>query len=193
MLKLYWYCLDMSEADQRFVAERLDELEQLLKKPQAEIELRAIPLSPHVVPLMDSELHKPPQTTEYPFLAYYLEISKILPRSECIPLLIYCKVCSSVAQAAREECNQAKWGYCRTGRICAVYKPRNKYILWHEVLHLFGAEDCHEGPQKPGPICKQNDCIMQYAPTENNVCPWPFLCKENIERIQAWDEKQKRD
>ena len=70
MLKLFWYCLDVREEDQKFVAESLDELKQLLKKPTVEVELKALPLAQDVVPVVCAELSKKRQKTKDTFSAY---------------------------------------------------------------------------------------------------------------------------
>ena len=54
MLKLFWYCLDMSEEDQNFVSDKLVELSNLLKTPPAGITLEVKPLPPSLVEVVES-------------------------------------------------------------------------------------------------------------------------------------------
>jgi len=181
----------MSKADQRFVEESLCELSELLKSPPVEIELKAVLLPAKVVQIVESELQNPPQQTEEPFRAYWLTINRKLSPPEWSPLMVYCKPDSELAMAARKQCPKAIWGYMVDYILSAVYRPGNKYILWHEILHLFDVDDCYL-PNDPyaGPTCELPNCIMQYEPLKETVGEWPFLCQENIKRIQAWNGRR---
>ena len=58
----------------------------------------------------------------------------------------------------------ALWGAEVTGLLATVYRENpDKYIIWHEVLHIFGAEDCYDVSGQN--TCELSTCIMQYAPT----------------------------
>jgi len=197
MLKLFWYCLDMSEEDQNFVVESLDELKQLLKRPSVEVELKVFPLAQDVVPGVRAELSKPLQKTKDPFSAYYFAIRrKNVPRDKCTPLMVYCKPSAGIVKAAKKQAKERngvspRWGYMADDVLSAVYERCNKYILWHEILHLFQVDDCYplDDPYA-GPTCELPNCIMQYEPLKETVGEWPFLCEKNIKRIQACSEKR---
>jgi len=109
-------------------------------------------------------------------------------------LLVYCKAGSKLCIAAKEECERAVWGLTNDYyRISAVYEPNNKYILWHEALHLFGAEDCYElDNPNAGTTCKLEQCIMQYEPREGSVNEWPFICEKNTRKIKAYFKEHKK-
>jgi len=184
----------MDQVGQRFVVESLNELKQLLKNPLVEVELNPVPLSTKAVQIVESELQKAPQQTEEPFQAYRRAISQNLSRPEWSPLVVYCKPDSELATAARKQMPAAYWGCTVGSTLSAVYRLGNKYILWHEILHLFNANDCYP-PDDPnrGPTCELPNCIMQYAPTKKTVGEWPFLCQKNIKRIKDRSEKQNCD
>jgi len=101
-------------------------------------------------------------------------------------LVIYCEPSSNIAKAIKKTNKIAEWGLCFQHRISAVYEKNNKYIIWHEVLHLFGVSDCYDIGNPNGPLtCELEKCLMQYAPQEGNVAPWPFLCKSNIKWLKS--------
>jgi hypothetical protein len=104
--------------------------------------------------------------------------------------VIYCEPFSNIAKAIKKADEIAEWGQTYLNYISAVYKKENKYILWHEVLHLFGVADCYN-PNSPN--CDLSSCLMQYAPEEGNVAPWPFLCEDNIKRLKKYIENMNQD
>ncbi len=183
----------MDEADSKFVSDNLQELSELLRQPPTSVRMKPEKLPPDLSSEVGSVLREPPGDSEIPFtLNYVCPIRKKIVAHEK-PLMIYCRADSNVARAAKRESQGAFWGLCSEPPfplVVAVYKRGNKYILWHEALHLFGVEDCHEGSKNPSPTCELPRCIMQYEPTGDNVGPWPFLCQENIRRIQAWDGRR---
>ena len=201
MLKLFWYCFKMSSDDEKFVTQRLHELSQFLEKPPAKIQLEIMPLPPELKYRATEILNAPPQRHEdipndspyAPFsVSYCLHFRNLLKNYNSTRVLIYCESGSNIAKAAKEECHNAAWGLCSDPPlIAAVYKLNDEYILWHEALHLFGAEDCNKGHENPGPTCKLPGCIMQWIPAEIKVCSWPFLCQENVKLIRAWSKKHK--
>lgn len=193
MLKLFWHCLDANEVDQKFVERTLYELKQLLKNPPAEIGLDAEPLYQQSAELVCSELRNISLKTDRPFALWCASIRPKLSDLKGTPLLIYSNADSVIAKAAEKENNLAKWGLMNDQfAVSAVYKLGNKYILWHEALHLFDACDCYcYANPNAGPNCELSNCIMQYIPTKKTVGGWPFLCQKNIKRIQAWSKKHK--
>lgn len=185
MLKLFYYCLNRDEAAEQFVANRMSELTDLLARPPVQVEFRAdrLPDKYRKSKLISEPCSDPPF-----FSLWCRRICFTLLKH--YPLLVYCRKDSKVAEAAKKANERAIWGLCQDDcSVSAVYESNNEYILWHEVLHLFGVDDCHCGPKKPGPTCELTNCIMQYAPTPKTVGGWPFLCQKNIRRIQSWNEK----
>lgn len=70
----------------------------------------------------------------------------------------------------------------------------DKYIIWHEMLHLLGAYDCYDlSKNERGPNCDLPNCIMQYEATMANVGKWPFLCNGNLQlvrnRLETWNKR----
>ncbi len=193
MLELFWYCLDRGKEEQNFVAECLTELGDLLKRPPATTKLGAKPLPPELEHRATAILTKEFDEGEAPFsITYYRPFRKVLHEYNDTPLLIYCKPNSNIAKAAKEECDRAVWGLCSDPPlITAVYEDGNKYILWHEALHLFDAVDCYcYANPEAGPNCELVNCLMQYEPSEDRVREWPFLCQKNIKRIQDCSKRR---
>ena len=97
-------------------------------------------------------------------------------------LLVRCPYNHHLARSSRLKNPDHKWGTCYDSRLSLVYPPidqqKNRHLIWHEAFHLLGAEDCYKHQ------CEKPNSIMQYAPTEENVGNWPFLCQRNIEKIQ---------
>jgi len=184
MLKLFFYCLNMEEAAERFVADSLSELTNLLSQPPVQVEFRSDPLPEK---FRNDKLLSEPCSDILCFCYWCRRICFTILNH--YPLLVYCKPDSKIAQAAIKEDVRAKWGLCNDYySVSAVYESNNKYILWHETLHLFGVEDCYDqnNPHNGTP-CELDDCLMQYAPTSQTVGDWPFLCHKNIKLIQNWN------
>jgi hypothetical protein len=101
-------------------------------------------------------------------------------------LFILCPPHNKIATMSKKECPNAYWGFSN-GQVSATYDLDNKFIIWHEALHLLGAEDCYDlSKGDRGPNCECKKCIMQYEPTKYTVGEWPFLCDRNIDRIRKW-------
>jgi len=202
MLKLFWYCLgigkeeQIGEKEQNFVSDNLDKLSSLLKTPLVGITLEAKPLPPRLVEVVNS-VYESWCNHDWPFSYFCKQIRNKLDSLDLkgMPLLVYCKNNSTLAKAAVKQDSLAKWGLTHDYYfVSAVYEPDNKYLLWHEALHLFDACDCYcyYNPENhAGSNCELSNCIMQYAPTKETVGEWPFLCQKNIKRIQAWSKKHK--
>lgn len=89
---------------------------------------------------------------------------------------VYCPDPSHPAvRAARGRLRHALWGINLAGTLSLTYAARNPYALWHESLHLLGAED-HYDFRDFGATCPLPTCVMQYAPDERTVGSRPFLC-----------------
>ena len=186
MLKLFYYCLNMDEIAKQFVVKSLSELTDLLSQPPVQVEFRPDPLPEKF--RKDKLISEPCSD----ILCFSLWCKRIFfELLNHYPLLVYCRKDSKVAEAAIKENERAIWGLCKDDySVSAVYQPENKYILWHETLHLFGVDDCYD-LQKPnaGTTCGLDNCLMQYAPQKDTVGEWPFLCQKNIKRIQNWSNK----
>ena len=109
------------------------------------------------------------------------------------PLVVCCRRDSALAMSAVEANPTAIWG-ARCGQFAAVYR-HDPYVIWHEVLHLLGAQDCYppDAPEEDRlPTCGNQNCIMQYAPTNDRVGYPPFLCAVNVERMRDQFSKSRQ-
>lgn len=81
---------------------------------------------------------------------------------------------------ARQDNPQAVWGIAVPGRFSVAWVD-NKYLWWHEALHLLNAKDCYNkfGIHK----CREARCIMQAAPTHGSCGGRLHLCSKNLRRI----------
>jgi hypothetical protein len=100
-------------------------------------------------------------------------------------LVVCCRDDSTLAKKAKAKSPHALWG-CACGGLVAIYR-HDPYLIWHEMFHLFGADDCYEvGPK--GEIedhtCGNIQCIMQYAPSEETVGLPLTLCDKNVRKIR---------
>jgi len=121
-------------------------------------------------------------------------MDKMIDRLNCIPnLIILCSPTHHLAKLSKTALETALWGICCEEWLSIIYHLDNEYLVWHEVLHLFGADDCYDLTiNHRGPTCKLPNCIMQYEATKDNVGEYPFLCQSNIEKIKnkvsTWTE-----
>lgn len=72
------------------------------------------------------------------------------------------------------------WGDARKGFFTIIKNIHEKNI-WHEIVHLIGAEDHYdEDTLKVKSICKNNRCIMRYGKTKG------VLCQESLNEIRNY-------
>ena len=205
MIIIYWHCLGMTEADETFVNSALKELAQHLKEDQIKltISVKRLASEPDLVREVNEVLNKPNDQSSG--FSYY--VAMILGIFSChvgvgqpftyMRLLVYCHQDSQVAKAAKSEAarmNKAPpcWGAANSP-LAAAYKVGSKVAVWHEALHLLGADDCYieDDPYQKKPDCELDGCIMEYAPLESTCENWPFLCDENIKKLKDTAEKAK--
>ncbi len=96
-------------------------------------------------------------------------------------LLVVCPPDHHLAKLAKKSLPTAVYGAANSF-FAAVYHE-SKQVIWHEILHLLGADDCYQ-LSKSGDVVQREcrdlpNCIMQYDPEESNG-EWPFLCDRNI-------------
>ena len=181
--KVYWHCLDGWESGTTFVEDCLDELAANLKKPPIDIIVETCELPADKVDEVISCLSNASMT----LYEKGGDIGDILCQAPGKPpgLLVCCQDEALTKQAADENPN-ARWG-TKAGRLAVVFKPGNKHLIWHETLHLLGAMDCYNEETGEG-SCELPRCIMQHAPTEESVAPWPdCLCVRNIVLLREGD------
>lgn len=99
------------------------------------------------------------------------------------PLFVSCDRETEYAAAMRSENDQAEWGGARQGEFAVAWESDNKYLLWHEALHLLFAGDCYESEDSSP--CDEPFCLMQHEPTGDHCGHGLHLCLKNLTRIAA--------
>ncbi len=96
-------------------------------------------------------------------------------------VILACPDDHDLAQSTRANNPQAIWGGA-LGPLALVYRPENKFLVWHEAMHLLGAQDCYDNAGRR--TCLLDNCLMQYVPCKHTVEDWPFLCDANVQRVR---------
>jgi hypothetical protein len=194
MITIYWYCHETSE-DEKFVTDSLNELARNLREEPIKLNIAIASLQnePYLLKKVNAILNKF-TTKSYTFEKCAEEIMGAFTYEKYIEkLLVYCRTDSKIAKAALNEKSSALWGLTRNFVLAAVYKPRNKFIIWHEALHLLGLDECYDENTLIR-NCEWETCIMQYEPPPGVNENWPSLlcdnlCDKNIKQLQKLAEK----
>ena len=179
MKQIYSYCLD-AEFDGDFVAMALSELQRNLAAfpTRMKVDFKELPVKFRQKFSTILEMNNL-------FTPIAAEIGDELfnEQGDLPGLVVFCRRDSNVARQARKQEPHADWG-ATCGCLAVVWEKGNKYLIWHEVLHLLGVMDCYDSETIQG-ICENPGCLMQYAPTEKTLAPWPeCLCPETISRLR---------
>jgi len=188
----YYCCMGLDEHHEQFLRASMDELSELMPRPPLQVSCKFSELPRELRQELEDIVQN--QNDIYPcFMEMESHLQSAL-RCDVRPnLSVLCSPEHLIAGLARQKSTGARWGFSnadvdhpdtKRGWCAATYKLNNKYILWHETLHVLGADDCHEGDKNSGPTCRCGNCIMQYVPTPQTVGAWPFLCQENMDRIK---------
>ncbi len=185
MRTAYWHCLDLDASRWDQVGRWLEELTEMLASPPAMAEVAFCRLAASAAEIAEAVLQSPVTASE-PFRATVMLLrQKVAPLGRCMPMMVCCRPDSIPARTARCESLLAQWGYCCLG-LSVLYKLDNKWILWHEALHLFGVNDCYDNDNPQGPtICELPHCLMQYAPSDATIGAEPFLCSRTIKALRG--------
>lgn len=197
MITIYYHCLGMTEADEKFLKNSLQELSQRLKEEpiKLEINIRRLRDEPELTKKVDGKLNllSDPSYMFHQCAGGILDpfFEKGFVKGDVSPkLLVYCSQDSQVAKAALKQKPSAKWG-ATCSSLAAVYTRDNKFAIWHEAVHslLSRADDldeCYEPhpPYERKTDCDCESCLMQHAPTEKTVGEWPSLCSKVIRLLQ---------
>jgi hypothetical protein len=109
--------------------------------------------------------------------------------SQC-KLLILCSPQNRLAQLSLHYKSDAEWGITcpqNDSILSIVYNLNNAPVIWHEALHLLGADECYDPDNiKDHSNCKLLNCVMQYAPTEQTVGRQPILCNKTIQAVRTY-------
>jgi hypothetical protein len=99
-----------------------------------------------------------------------------------LTLFVLCSRSEEAARAIRSENPMAEWGGARRGVFAVVWEPDNRYLLWHEAMHLLHAADCYDLSTGQS-TCDQPHCLMQWEPSESNCGGSLVLCAANVNRV----------
>lgn len=104
-------------------------------------------------------------------------VATILDLTECYArIAIGCAPDHAFTQSALSNNPNARWG-CNVGWLALVYHPNNNHLVWHEAMHLLGADDCYDEDDPNSPTCELGDtCLMYYTPSAHMTGDPPFLC-----------------
>ena len=194
MITIYWHCVEptASDEDEKFVADTLDQLAQHLKCEQVKlsISIKRLRDEPELARKVDETLDRL-NDQSYTFcecdatIAYAFCIAKVIGETYAAKLLVYCSPHSNIAIAAQRKAPHAKYG-ATCAFLAAVYSLNNKSTIFHEALHLLGADECYieDKPYPKKPDCNFERCIMDYNPPEEWCDNWPFICDKNIGLIR---------
>lgn len=194
MITIYWHCLEptASDEDEKFVNGTLNKLAQHLKAEPVKLSIRIKRLrdEPKLARKVDERLDRMNEQS-YTFnicdatIAYDFSIANLIGETYAAKLLVYCSPDSKIAAAAQRKKPHAKWG-AMCAFLAAVYSLNNKSAIFHEALHLLGADDCYieDKPSQKKADCNFEHCIMDYKPPEKWCENWPFICDKNIDLIR---------
>jgi hypothetical protein len=105
-------------------------------------------------------------------------------------LVVICQPSNPLAAKVQVTNPGALWG-ASNGSLAIIYH-HEPTVIWHEMFHLLGADDCYEGESAEDsalPTCGHPNCIMQYAPSVAVVGDPPFICDTNVQLIRKrWAE-----
>jgi hypothetical protein len=105
-------------------------------------------------------------------------------------LVVICEPSDPLVAKVQVTNPGALWG-ASNGALAIIYH-HEPTVIWHEMFHLLGADDCYEGESADEsvlPKCGHRNCIMQYAPSIAVVGDPPFICDSNVQLIRKkWAE-----
>ncbi len=178
MNPVYWYSL-VPEAD-TFCRDALDELTQKLHE--------RVPDLPKVmferIASEDIDFVSDPRTYQRGGFACSGDTNPLRYQR----LFVFCQGDEPFVTEAQKQNPDALWGAAVTDPhgivpYALAWRPDNKYLLWHEALHVLGADDCYDRSSGAS-TCPEQRCIMQYVPNEQNCSGDLFLCQNTIARLK---------
>lgn len=176
-----WCCLVPQH--ERFVQAALEELAERI--PCRYPQLPRIELSG----LSASDRLQLPEFVEYHLNESCCIPGKLSPLARKLPF-VFCVGNEPFAMKVRKLKPAAKWGIAMFGYFALAWHPDNRFLIWHEAMHLLYAEDCYD--RENGDPCDESYCLMQYEPCERNCGGDLYLCKHNISEITTCREKLKK-
>jgi len=183
MKRTYYCCRNIEERYDAFLRKAVDQLSRYLSSPPVEADYRF-----HQLPMDSKNVVSNILKQQHNIDGFFGQtLCSLRERLRQVSrLFILCSPHGRIAALAQKQSPNARWGISST-QVSATYCLDNEYIVWHEALHLLGAEDCYDlSKGDRGPNCECKNCSMQYAPTKQTVNRWPFLCGGNMDRIRKW-------
>lgn len=177
-----YVCLDLSETDRKRDESAIQQfplfLDRVKKGISAKVTVRPLPrnLIGEVRALIEARKN---------FVDRGVLLTTRLSDKAHRGLVICCQSNSVLARKAKRNASHAKYG-CHNGWLAVVYH-HDKRVVWHEMYHLFRAQDCYDPSDEStydSPKCRNRHCIMQYDATSELVGDPPYICQPNKTRIR---------
>ncbi len=186
MRKTYYYCYDMNDKKD-WLGRSLDQLSKTLFKSPTEIQYTFEELPKEYEEGVLNILEKDYEEIygwEDDLVWFFSD-----KQGQVCNLLVICHPGNRLEKVSINTDPDALWGISNCS-LAIVYHFYDQYVVWHEMLHLLGADDCYDLTKNDrGPNCELGNCIMQYEATEENVGTWPFLCKKNVSLVKSQTNK----
>jgi hypothetical protein len=99
-------------------------------------------------------------------------------------VVAFCRDSNTLVADIQQRSPHALWGVSN-GFLSVIYH-HEPALIWHEMFHLLGAEDCYKIGERgiDDHFCGNQRCVMQYAPTLEAVGNPPSICSGNVARIR---------
>lgn len=176
---LFWHTHGGTAADAEFALVAMRQLFDHLKHVLPELQLSGSVLPPEWAAVVTPHLDRGGLDGARDAIAGACE-----PPALRHALSVYCPDPNCLAvRAARGRLPHALWGISLGGVLSLTYAPGNRYMLWHESLHLLGAAD-HYDLSTFRTSCGTSTCLMQYGPNEASVGSGPFLCEATLATLR---------
>jgi hypothetical protein len=99
----------------------------------------------------------------------------------------FCKGTEDFVLGIKAKAPHAFWGAAQINAYALAWKPNNKYLIWHEFIHLLLVNDCYdENDPDFKTTCGELHCIMQYVPNEEHCGGGLVLCKKVYDQINQY-------
>lgn len=176
---LYYVNLGLPPRDGNTFEAALKELPGVLQQAPLEAEITVQRLAGKAMEQVTSILN----TTNHPLHEVNVALYQALHRQGFKDAL-FAVGCPRIHPVLWAVATNGIWGTSFQGGPLAVcWEVPDKFIVWHEVLHLLGADDCYD-ESTHARTCELANCIMQFEPTSASVGGWPFLCKRVLGRLR---------
>jgi hypothetical protein len=196
MTTIQWHCRLCGSESKAFIGSCLDHLAQWIRDEPVRIEVKFTQVNPECAEVVESLLASNTLVRECDFDAWQDGLCEQLARlneqkyGDPSPgrILLYCPGYSALAEAVQRVEPNADWGANR-GFLSMVWLRNVKQLVWHETLHLLGAEDCYDltSPASRPKCLLEPRCLMQREPLRENCGDEPVLCRTNIALLQKCD------